>query len=169
MKKLIWSNSYETAEEIREYVLANSEEFEEDGLSVDDFIDAEIYSRREDEKDNLSVQLDHDIVIIGTYRTWNGGGHNVARIGRNLAIVIDSPYNNMCDESIFCDQHNVCYIGHHHDGTNSAIYREMKDDSKYSSFINALQNAEGDERKWKRALTRYTKSLRPDVAKIYGW
>ena len=125
----------------------------------------------EDEMRNLDIVTDHDIVVIAKAQLWNRTRSYVAKIGRNVALVLDAPFRGIDDEEVYCDAHNVRWVGWHHDGQNSAVYREMKkdDDSFYESFLSALHKAEGNDKAWSRVISRYTRSLRPRVAEIYGW
>ena len=173
-KNIIWSNTYESQENEEKYIRAHLDEFNlaEDEPNLDDTIsklaNESIWRWKDDEKENLSKELDGDIVVIGKAGLWYGTRFHVACIGNDLNIVLDSPYRN-CDEvEVYCDAHNVCWEGVHHDGRNSAIFRVMKDDDKYDAFAEAISNAK-DEAARKRAITRYTSSLRPEVAEIYGW
>ena len=51
----------------------------------------------------------------------------------------------------------------------------MKEGKKYDTFLQALirasekLDATDKERAWNRAISRYTESLRPEVASVYGW
>lgn len=82
---------------------------------------------------------------------------------------MNNPYKGCEDIEIYADRHNVIWEGAHHDGRNYALFRKMKDNSKFDSFITALRRAKGNVVAWNRVISRYTRSVRPDVAAIYGW
>lgn len=173
-KNIIWSNTYDAIEELKNDLSRNPDEF---GLSknaayneinqlVSEYLDRYYFC----EKMNLDKEMVEDIVVIGTVNTWNGSHHNVSRIGNNLNMIVDSPYYvDSCE--IYADRYNIRWVGFHRDGHNTALFRKMKDNSKYETFIHALMRAEAEDNTtaWNRAIASYTSSLRPAVADIYGW
>jgi len=180
-KNIIFADNFETREEVEAEIRENPEEFgfEADQLGDDCVVAQAVSDDIEDyfycEKANLNVELPHDVVIIAMQQMWNGVSPRVSRIGRNLNVVVDCPFRDIDEQVVFVDRYNVCWRGTHHDGTNTAIYRVMKDNDKYDTFLQALitafekTDAVKKEAAWKRAISRYTKSLRPEVAAVYGW
>lgn len=180
-KNIIFADNFETREEIEGEIRSNPEEFgfEPDQMGDDCVVAQAVSDRIEgyfwDEKANLHIELPHDVVIIAMQQCWDGTSPRVSRIGRNLNVVVDCPFRDIDEQEVYADRYNVCWRGTHHDGTNTAVYRVMKDDDKYDAFLQALitasekTDAVKKEAAWKRAISRYTKSLRPEVAAVYGW
>lgn len=179
-KNIIFADTFEvredTEKEIRSYpgdFGLELEQLSDDivAMAVSDHID----DWRDCEKANLNVELLSDIVIIAKQQMWNGVVPRVSRIGRNLNIIVDCPFRDIDDEEVYADTYNIRWRGSHHDGVNTAIYRVMKEGKKYDTFLQALirasekLDATDKERAWNRAISRYTESLRPEVASVYGW
>ena len=54
---------------------------------------------------------------------------------------------------------------YHHDGTNHYIYRELKDGVDEDEVRNLMYNRKFDY----DAMEKYTTSVRPYIAEVYGW
>ena len=118
----------------------------------------------EDERKNLDIQLSNPILILGDVERWNGRvqGYKVIESG-NIKDILYSE----CDSiKWYSDGYNIKGIGYHHDGTNYMEYREIKDNINIENFLNKIYNGEKISR---RSLNYYTKSILPEVAKVYGW
>ena len=88
-------------------------------------------------------------------------------IGNNIANCL-SACNDEDKVEWYCDRYNLRGTGLHHDGTNYYLYRERKDninDSQWNNFLNKIYYGKCT----KQDISRYTKSLRPRIAKVYGW
>ncbi len=171
-KNVIWSSTVESLWNEEKYIREHLEEFSlaKDAPSgdIEEVANENIWGWRDDEKENLDKMLDTEIVVIGTAGVWNGTRHHVANVGSQLNVVLDSPYRD-CDETeVYADAYDIRWEGVHHDGRNNALFRRMKDNGKYEAFVEALANAK-DEKARKRTISRYTSSLRPYVAEVYGW
>ena len=65
----------------------------------------------------------------------------------------------------FCDPYNVKYEGVHHDGTNYVIYRVARDREHAEELVDKIAYGRMSEEQFRKA----TRSLRPYVARVYGW
>lgn len=118
----------------------------------------------DDERENLDIQLGNPIIVIADLGLWNGrkSGYRIIKSGNIKDILSDQN----CDYvKWYCDRYNCKFAGHHHDGTNCYIYREVKDMDKIDILTEKLYNGTATQ----ADITRYTKSIRPHIARVYGW
>lgn len=117
----------------------------------------------DDEKANLNEQVDGVVVAFADLGFWNGRVTGAKRCGSNVNSVLSL---EGCDDGYFyCDRYNVKSNLYHHDGTHYVTYRVAKDEDTAERIVERASTGE---------LTldyfnRNTKSLRPYVAKVYGW
>lgn len=117
----------------------------------------------EDERANLDVEVDGYIVAFASLGLWNGRVNGAKVIGSNVKDIL---YDSNCDYyTWYCDVHNVRFSGAHHDGRNNYLYRVAKDKETAERLVNKIAYHGMTEEEFRRA----TKSLRPYVAKVYGW
>ena len=117
----------------------------------------------EDAQQNLNVQIDGCIVAFAELGLWDGKHKGAQALSSN----INSIFNAICGDytKVYCDTYNVRCTDTHHDGTNTILYRVAKD--KESAEKLAMKVAY--EGMTEEAFRKATRSLRPFVAKIYGW
>lgn len=120
----------------------------------------------EDERLNLNVKLEDEIVVIADLGLWYGrrGGYKLIKSG-NIS-------DCLCDSADYlewyCDRYNFRCRAAHHDGTNYYLYRVLRSELSWEqreNFLNKLYNGEVND----RMIRRYTKSIRPYIADVYGW
>ncbi len=83
-------------------------------------------------------------------------------------LVIISPIysHTQCEDAEwYGDTYNIRGTLHHHDGTNYVLYRIAKDEETAERIAAKIYNGEIDE----KGFRKLTRSLYPDVAKVYGW
>ena len=118
----------------------------------------------DDERINLDIQLDNSIIVIADLGLWNGRrcGYKIIDSGN----IKDILHDNNCDYcKWYADRYNIRFTGHHHDGTNHYVYREVKDMDKIDILTDKLYNGTATQ----ADITRYTRSIRKHVADVYGW
>ena len=135
---------------------------------TDDMIQQEIYDDidifYEDEIMNLNKQLSGRVIAIADLGLWNGRRQGYKVLGDNLNEVIS--FNLSCDErEVYCDAYNVRAEGYHHDGSNSVLFRELREDRDVDKFLDKIYMGEEIST---GTLNYYTKSLRPYVQEVYG-
>ena len=92
--------------------------------------------------------------------------HNYAQGGGIVGTNVKQILRSECDYlDWYCDRHNVRCRASHHDGTNYYLYRVAKNREQAERLINAIAYHGMTEEQFRKA----TKSLRPYVAKVYGW
>lgn len=159
--------SEELEREYREAMYIDSEETVKD-TDVYEFHAQNASEWFSDEQCNLDVSVGENILVIGYVGLWNGtfkGYKELSYKLNNIFNVWDS-----CDEiKLYCDRYDVRGIGIHHDGRNTALFRKWKDnvsDENKDRTMNAIYYNKDDA---DALVKRYTKSIRPDVQKVYGW
>ena len=138
-----------TDEEVEEYYIST--------IHPDDF---------DCERENLDIQLPGKIIVIADLGRWNGRRHGYKILGDCLNDILQSHVNGSSDISIYGDSYNILADECHHDGSNHYLYRMLRSDKDPSSLLDAIYNGRTIS---SGMLNRYTRSLYPYVADIYGW
>ena len=169
----IWTNipwDFMTDEEWEVYFreLANANDWEYDGMS-DEFkcqlIYDEIGTILECEIANLDIPTTGSIIAIADLGLWNGrrSGYKILNEHNVNAIFKEMQWDE-CE--FYADRYNVRMVNHHHDGTNYVMFRELKPNVNHKHFLDMIYEGKPISSK---TLCRYTRSLRPYIAKVYGW
>ena len=182
--KTIWSSNVSIEDwkgAIEESYMPN---YIEDGtidedMTVDEFIeeysdDCYEYAQQcnanylDDERANLHIQVKGDIIVIATLGLWDGrrSGYHISK----SKWISDCLYGG-CNEDMewFVQGDDLIGTGHHHDGTNHYLYREIRptlSKKRVNEFLELLSNKEltiNDD------LSEYTRPLGKYIAKVYGW
>lgn len=116
-----------------------------------------------DERANLDVTVKGVIVCFADLGLWDGHHNGAKTFGDNVKNILSS---HDCDYlDWYCDRFNVRCTGIHHDGTNTYLYRVAKDKETADDLVNKIAYHDMTAEEFMKA----TKSLRPYVAKVYGW
>ena len=169
MKQIIWSNDSYFDDKAREYYQDCQREYlEDDGYTVsDEEWGEEVYSWLDDERMNLNVQLSQPILVIGDLGLWNG-----RRMGYK-----EIPSGNIRDCLYGDTDYSTWYVDRlgdlrcdaiHHDGTNHYLYRVYKDGVR-DSQIELLKEKLYRGTATRADITRVTRRLGDDIAKVYGF
>ena len=155
-KRIIWSNN-----DYDEWAEAMADEI------TDEEITPEYYSfcrsnDLEDERTNLDVEVDGYIVAFANLGLWNGRVNGAKLVGYNVKDIL---YSNDDYVTWFCDPYNVRCDTIHHDGRNHILYRVASSKEQAERLVNKIAYEDMSEEEFRKA----TKSLRPYVAKVYGW
>lgn len=155
-KRIIWSNdSYE------EWCEDMQSELTEDEINPETYY-GECEFSLDAERANLKKEVDGYIIAFANLGLWNGRVNGAKLIGTSVADILSSE----CDYCTwYCDPFNVKFEGVHHDGTNRALYRVARSRHHAEHLANLIAYHGMTEEGFRRA----TKSLRPYVAKVYGW
>lgn len=155
-KRVIWSN-----EEYEEWCDAMKEGITDEEITPEYYY----YCCNEeiiDERINLHKDVDGYIVAFASLGLWNGRRNGAKLVG---TLVSDILYSDCDYVTWYCDPYNIRCNATHHDGNNSILYRVAKDKEHAERLVNAIAYGNMSEEQFRRA----TKSLRPYVAKVYGW
>lgn len=123
--------------------------------------------RLDDERENLNLQLNDDILVIANLGLWNGrhSGYKVLLSGN----IKDCLYSNADYNTWYLDgRGDLCCDAVHHDGTNYYTYREWKPGVSEVQKENLLEKIRYGKAK-RRDITRVTRRLGDDIARVYGW
>ena len=120
-----------------------------------------------DERMNLDVQLSQPIIVISDPGLWNGrrSGYKMIDSGNiKDCLFSDTDYTEW-----YVDKYgDLRADAVHHDGTNHYLYRAFKDGVTDTQKEN-LQNKIYCGRATRADITRVTKRLGDEIAKVYGF
>lgn len=175
MKKIIWSNYpkdifYKGYE--KNYKESLSERLGILGIDekdiTDEMINNEVYEDNnyslEFERDNLDIQLSGEILVIASLGLWSGTAYGYKFI--KSGNIKDILYSDCDYGEWYSDGFNIKSRQSHHDGTNLYEYREVRQGVNIGNFLKDIYN---NKKTLRSRLNYYTKSILPEVAKVYGW
>ena len=165
-KRVIWSNEeYDEWEKGMLLDYPTEEIREEEGIEINYeryYEDCEIWL--DAERCNLNEEVNGYIVAFANLGFWNGRRNGAKLIGDNVKDILGSSYG--CDYNTFyCDPYNVRFDGTHHDGSHHLLFRIAKDKETAESLANKIAYHDMTE----EAFRKCTRSLRPYIAKVFGW
>ena len=162
--RVIWTNDdYDEWERCMLIDYPDEASREEEGIEINyeryhEDCDQYLY----DERANLDVEVDGWIVAFGVLGLWDGNHNAACTFGNKVKNILKSE----CDYlDWYCDRYNVRCRASHHDGTNHYLYRVAKDREQAKRLVDAIAYEGMTEEQFRKS----TKSLRPYVAKVYGW
>ena len=162
IRKTIWTNAYNT-EDYRDYL---EQEYPDSENIWDEVIMENNNFYLEDARMSLDISLNENIIALADIGRWNGSVNGYKELGNNIANILYSSYDG--DVEWFVDGTNVRCTESHHDGTNYITYRvwhEGLSDTQKDNFITKWLEGVATS----KDITRYTKSLKPYVDKVYSW
>ena len=164
-RHVIWSNFALDYEDWRDDLEAEYPDMtEEQRISLMYEINGEYL---DDERVNLNIQLSDPILVIADLGLWNGRRMGYKEIPSGN--IRDCLYSDCDYNTWFIDKRgDFCCTAIHHDGTNHYLYRAYKDGVsaaaketlKYKLYRGIATRAD---------ITRVTRRLGDDIAKVYGW
>lgn len=123
----------------------------------------------EDERANLDILLDGDIIIIADIGLWNGRRRGYKELhSNNIADCLQ--FAEDCNNGLwFVDSYgNFKSRQTHHDGTHYLLYRAWKKgvtEEQKESMLDGLYNGTISQ----RTIRRYTEGIGKYIAEVYGW
>ena len=121
----------------------------------------------DDERANLNVQLSQPILVVGDLGLWNGRRMGYKEIPSGN--IRDCLYSNTDYSTWYVDRlGDLRCDAIHHDGTNFYLYRVYKD-SASPSQIELLKEKLYRGTATRADITRVTRRLGDDIAKVYGF
>ena len=167
MKHMIWNNT-ETLFEDHDDILANKDIY---GIETDDAAWALAYDwtecNLEDERANLDLEIDSDIICFANLGLWNGRRTAYKTLkSRNLKDLLDVCCGDYV-EWFVDDSGDMIVRDTHHDGTNVYTFRAIRSgltDNQIENFYDKLYD--GITR---NDVKRYTRRIGDYAAKVYGW
>lgn len=163
-KLLVWTDQYDTAWG-EEYKAEHPDATDEEIMNAWDE-EAEISFH--DEKDNLNIPVDGEILVIKTLNLWNGQKVCCSVIRRNT--IGDLLERFMDGNTFYVDAETGDFIceAYHHDGTNCYCFREISADAPNDHIDDLIYKIEDGE-KYDRDLHAFTNPFGGRIAKVYGW
>lgn len=169
MKRIIWTDEID----LQDYVDV-FKQLEQYGkkLSDNEKYDTAYEMNQMDYEDimaEFNFRLPGEIIEIGSIGRWNGSfegykEHNTDILKNAFVPNVDGmSYNEW-----YVDKYNLYHKESHHDGTNLTFYRMFRPDLTYDQKC-ILENALYEGKCNPRMLRRYTVSIRPYIAKVFGW
>lgn len=121
----------------------------------------------DDERMNLNIQLSQPIIMVGDLGLWHGRVMGYRMI--NSGNIKDCLFSDTDMTEWYVDKYgDLRADAIHHDGTNHYLYRVFKDGVSETQIEN-LQEKVYRGRATRADITRLTKRLGDDIAKVYGW
>lgn len=166
---VIWDSDYDEDELIaalkEDYADDYPEEMDNDSF-WEDFAYEYNRDRLGDERMNLDIALNNEIVIIAMLGRWNGRFHAIKRLHTNNIKDILHSHNDGDIIKFYSDGYNICAREADHDGTSFYTFRVMRDgmdaDDLVAKFLCQKEVT-------KNTIKYYTKSIVEPVSKVYGW
>lgn len=121
----------------------------------------------DDERMNLNIQLSQPIIVVGDLGLWHGRvmGYRMIDSGN----IKDCLFSDTDMTEWYVDKYgDLRADAIHHDGTNHYLYRVFKDGVSETQIEN-LQEKVYRGKATRADITRLTKRLGDDIAKVYGW
>ena len=162
--RVIWTNDdYDEWEKCMLADYPDEESREAEGIEINYERYAEDCDNNlDDERANLDVEVNGVIVAFGVLGLWDGNHNAACTFGNKVKNILKSE----CDYlDWYCDRYNVRCRASHHDGTNYYLYRVAKNSEQAKRLVDAIAYEGMTEEEFRKS----TKSLRPYVAKVYGW
>ena len=139
-KRIIWSNMNINSDDWREAYKEAAEingwdEDTEDEDNLKSFISEELECNLDDERANLNIPLDGDILVIADLGLWNGRRQGYKILHGNVSNIFTTGEDYT---EWYSDGYNIKAIASHHDGDNRYLYREIKNDKNIGRFLSDI-------------------------------
>ena len=164
-RHLIWSNDTLDYEDWRDFLEQEYPELTEDERVQlmyelnDSYLD--------DERTNLNIQLSRPILVVGDLGLWFGRRTGYREIASGN--IRDCLYSNTDYATWYVDRlGDLRCDAIHHDGTNHYLYRVYKDGVSEGQ-IDLLKNKLYCGKASRRDITRITRRLGDEIARVYGF
>lgn len=157
-----WRDAYE------EFLNMNEENGISNTMTLAEYIESTVEAQLRDERDNLEIDIPEGIIVIGSIGTWQGTRHGYARNEHfSIGDCLYSHSGGYC--KFLVEDGDFKGIESHHDGTNRYLFRKWKEtttDEEKDELRDALYN---NDDKADGLIEKYTDSLAPIIAEVYGW
>lgn len=168
-KHTIWScniNLDDWADYIEELKADGRIDEDDDGYEECADLNAEYL---DDERINLNIPIDDGIIVLADLGLWDGRRYAYYEHEfYNIADCLYSLTRGIVYPTWYVDRYNFKCNEMHHDGTNYYTYRKWKSglsDTQKENFLDKVVMGTVTN----KDISRYTESLRPYIAKVYGW
>ena len=171
-RHIIWSNANLDIDDWREDM---RQQLQENGYAPDEITEDRLYAEMldtnasylDDERINLNIQEAQPIIVIADLGRWNGRFQGYKMI--DSGNIKDCLYSDTDYTEWYVDKlGDLRADAAHHDGTNHYLYRAFKDGTTPEQIEN-LQEKIYSGKATRADITRVTKRLGDDIAKVYGF
>ena len=156
MKRIIWSN-----DDYDEWCEAMADELTEDEINPEYYY-SECADNLYDERANLNEVVNGYIVAFASLGLWSGRVNGAKLVGTNVREILSTSDDYA---TWYCDPFNVKCDSVNHDGRNYILYRVANSKEQAERLVDKIAYGGMTEEQFRKA----TKSLRPYVAKVYGF
>ncbi|MBQ8806674.1 MAG: hypothetical protein IJZ68_09555 [Bacteroidaceae bacterium] len=163
-KLMVWTDQYDAKWE---------EEYKEEHPDASDAEVAQAYEdevaiRLDDERANLDIPIERDVLVIKTLGLWDGKKVRCSVIHRaTIGALLERFFDG---NSFYVESETGDLVGeaYHHDGTNYYRFREVSADAPNDNIDDLIFKLEDGE-DCEQELQALTKSFGGRIAKVYGW
>ena len=163
-KLMVWSDQYDEQWE-KEYKAEHPDATDQEVMQA--WYD-EAETSFADEKLNLRIPIERDVLVIKTVNRWNGQTVHCSVIHRNtIGDLLERFFDG---NSFYVEAETGDLVGeaYHHDGTNYYRFREVSADAPNDNIDDLIFRIEdGDD--YQQELEALTKTFGGRIAKVYGW
>lgn len=142
--------------------LAECRKCDPESITFEDVVD-DLWADLAFEKMNLDKDINKVIIAYATLGLWNGKCAGYKIMGSNIKNIFN--FYDYDDYEWYADKFDVRCNLYHHDGTNLVLFRCVKDEATANRICNKIYSGKMNE----EDFIKETSSLRPYIAKIYGW
>ena len=150
-------------------IIFSTEITDEDLKCAEEWLQEQGYPSSEmaicEEISNLDMFLEGNILLIADLGLWNGRKSGYRIIDNNVGNILSSLSEGEIEYFADTQTKQVKAVQHHHDGTNYITFREIKPGVNIDNLTEKIYNGTYTQ----KDISRYTRSLYPHVAKVYGW
>lgn len=131
----------------------------------DEWVTESILDCLGDEKMNLDIETGGYILAFANVGLWYGRRIGYKEIGTNVKDIFES-YFGGDDCEWYGDKYNIRAISYDHDGRTYMVFRYVSSREEMERVCEKIWDGRIKDEK---SLFRATKSIRPFVARTYGW
>ena len=172
-KHIIYTTEYRVDDYIEEWKAMSDEEREDLGINIENQSELEElaceYNREwlKDEQSNLPHQKLNMIVGIADIGRWDGRKTGYAEYSNiSISELLVKMLSKDGETEIYVEGNELKATQRHHDGVNYIIYREVTNKKAWDVLKMKIYNQQEYSIK---DLSKCTRSLYTEIAKIYGW
>jgi hypothetical protein len=163
-KLMIWSDQCDEKWE-EEYKAEHPEASDEEVMQA--FAD-ECSVSFDDEKLNLNIPIERNVLVIKTINRWDGQSICCSIISRRTIGDLLERFFDGNSFYVEVDTGDLVGEAYHHDGTNYYRFRELTADALHDDIDDLVYKIDVGE-EYAADLARLTKSFGGRIAKVYGW
>ena len=127
------------------------------------------YQYLDDERMNLNISTDGEIIAIADLGFWYGRRKGVTFLGNNVANCLRSSVNGQSECHFYVEGNEMKGREGHHDGVNYYIYREININDFSDAEIEVFYDKLKDGVFTKDDINKYTKPIGHYANEVYGW